>query len=99
MFVCGNGCAKGDISQVLQGVGKGVVLGVSGLPTPVPRGEFLRRKSSKSQQVVRSIFNHVDSQVVPCIDAEVWPVCIAKGESFKFEKTIEGRVFHPLDLW
>src|SRR5579864_8842616 len=99
MLVRGNGSAKGNISQVLQGVGKGVVLGVPRLPEAVSRGEFLRRKGGKSQQIVRPVFNHVDSQVVPRIDAKVWPVCIAKSESFKFQKAIEGRVLHPFDLW
>src|ERR1035438_6690962 len=99
MFVRRNRVSKGDVSQVLQSVGKVVVLGVCGLPQPVSLGEFLRRKGGKSQQVVRSIFDHVDSQVVSCVNAKVWPVRIANGESFKFQKTVEGRVFHSLDLW
>src|SRR5580698_5088468 len=98
MFVGGNGVAKGDISQVLQGVGKTVVLWVCSLPQPVSLGEFLRCKGGKSQQIVRSVFDHVDSQVVSCVNAKVWPVRIANGESFQFQKTVEGRVFHSLDL-
>jgi hypothetical protein len=84
MFVRGNGITKRNISQVLQGVGKSVILGVPGLPEPVSLGEFLWRKGGKSQQVVRSIFDHIDSQVVSCVDAKVWPVRIANGESFEF---------------
>src|SRR6202035_4548605 len=78
---------------------KGIVLGVSGLPESVSLGKFLWRKRGKSQQVVRPVFNHIDPQVVPCVYAKVWPVCIAKGESFKFQKTVEGGVFHTLNLW
>src|SRR5450631_2831324 len=99
MFVCGNGCTKGDVAQMLQGIRKSIVRWVSGLPESVTRREFLWRKGGESQQVVRSVFDHVDSQVVPGVDAKVRPVCIAKGESFKFQKTVEGRVFYSLDLW
>src|SRR5580658_7398182 len=42
MFVRGNRRAKCDVSQVLEGVGKGVVLGVSPFPKSVSLGEFLR---------------------------------------------------------
>src|ERR1035438_7858535 len=99
MFVGGNGDAKSDIAQVLQSVGERVVLKVPGLPEAVSRREFLWRKGSKSQQVIRPVFDHVDSQVVSGVDTKVWPPRITKGESFKFQQTVEGRVFHSLDFW
>src|ERR1700679_2813075 len=98
MFVSGNGGAKGHASQVWQGVRKGVVLRVSGFPEPVALGEFFRRESGKSQQIVRSVLDHVDSQVVSCVDAKLRAVFISKGESLQLQKTIKRRVFHPLDL-
>src|SRR6476661_1273961 len=98
MFVSRNGCAKRDVSQVLQSVGESVVRGISSFPEPVPLGKSLRRKSGQSQQVVRSVFDHVDSQVIPRVDVKIRTVCIAKRQSFKFEKTIKRRVFHPLKL-
>src|ERR1700689_3314382 len=99
MFVRRNGVSKSDISQVLQSVGKIVVLRVCGLPQPISLPEFLRCKGGKSQQVVRSIFDHVDSQIVSCVNKKVWPVGIANGELFKFQKAVERRVFYALDLW
>src|SRR5579862_734292 len=99
MFVRRNGSAKRHLSQVLQSVRERVVFRVSRLPKAVSLREFLRRKSSKTQQVVRSIFDHVDSQVVSRVDAKVWPMCIAQSEPFKFQETIERRMLHALDFW
>ena len=90
MFVCGNGIAKSDVTQVLQSVGQRIVPRVPVLPQAVSRGEFLWRKGGKPQQVVRSIFDHIDSQVISCIDAEVWPLCIPKSKSFQFQNPVEG---------
>src|ERR1700721_676660 len=73
MFVRGNGRAKCDVSQVLEGVGKGVVLGVSPFPKSVSLSEFLRRKGGESQQIIRPVFDHVDSQGVPWVEGKTWP--------------------------
>src|SRR5579872_1600853 len=99
MFVRRNGSAKRHVSQVLQSIRERVILRVARPPQAVALREFLRRKSGKPQEVVRPIFDHVDSQVVSRVDAKVWPMCIAQSESFKFQETIEGRMLHALDFW
>src|ERR1700678_3486573 len=98
MFVGGKGGPKGGASQVLQGIRKGVVARVSGFPEPVALGEFFRRESGKSQQIVRSEVDHVDSQVVSCVDAKLGAVFISKSKSLHLQKAIKRRVFHPFDL-
>ena len=85
VFVRGNRFSKREVTQVLQRIGKNVVRRIAGFPQSVPLGEFLGRESCQPEEIVRPILDHVDSEVVPCIDAKVWPICVAKSESFEFE--------------
>src|SRR5215472_6820931 len=89
VFVGGNGSAKSDVSQVLQGIGESIVIGISSLPEPVSLGELLRSKGGKTEQIVRAVFNHVDAQIVPRIDAKVRPVCVTEVETIKLRETVE----------
>src|SRR5215469_6956197 len=83
---------------MLEGVGEGVVGGISSLPKPVSLGEFLWRKGCESQQVVRAVFDQIDSKIISGVDAEVRTVLVAKRETFQFQKAVQGGVLHSLDL-
>src|SRR5215472_5762914 len=84
---------------MLEGVGESVVGGVSSLPKPVSLGEFLWRKGCESQQVVRTVFDQIDSQIISGVDAEVRTVLVAKRETLQFQEAVQGGVLHSLDLW
>src|SRR5258708_1313092 len=87
MFVRWNGRAKGHVSQILEGVGQCEVPRITGLPKPVALRKFLRRKRRKSQQIVGAVLDHVDSQIVSRVDAEIRPV----GRSEERRVGKEGR--------
>src|SRR5215469_1867644 len=62
-------------------------------------GELLRCESCQSQQVVRAIFDHVDAQIVPRVNAKVRSAHVAKREPLQFEGAIERRMLDSLDFW
>jgi len=85
VFVRGHRLSKGDVTQVLQRIGKSVVRRIAAFPQPVPLGELLGRESCQPEEIVRPILDHVDSEVVPGIDVKIRPICVAKSESLEFE--------------
>src|SRR5215469_7211085 len=78
MFVRRNWIAKGNISEILQRVRQRIVRGITGGPQPVPLRKLFRRKRGQPQQIIRSVLDHIDAQIVACVNEKVWPPCIAK---------------------
>ncbi len=89
MFVRRNWLAKRHVSQVLQRIRQGVIRRITRLPEPVAFGEFLRGKRRQSQQIIRSVLDHVDAQIVSRVDAEVRPVRVAEREPLQLDQPIE----------
>src|SRR5260221_14393272 len=89
MLVSRHWLAKSHIPEVLQGVGKRVVSRVSLLPEPVSFRKFLRSKGSEPQEIVRTVFDHVDAQIVARIDAKIRAMRVAQCEASKLDHTIQ----------
>src|SRR5678815_788710 len=98
MLVCGHWSTKRDIAQVLQRVGQSIVSRIPFSPQPVSFRKLFRSKRRKTQQVVRSIFDHVDPEIVARVNAELGTMCVSHLETLEFEQTIERRVLHALQF-
>src|SRR5215467_8353311 len=97
MFVSGHRFTKSDVSQVLQTIRERIVVGVPGFPEPVSIRKFFWREGCKPQQIVRTIFNHIDPQIISRIDTEIWSVFVPKSYALELHQTVERGVFHSLD--
>ncbi len=89
MFVRRNWLAKRHVSQVLQSIRQRVIRRITRLPEPVAFGEFLRGKRRQSQQILRSVLDHIDAQIVSREDAEIRPVRVAEREPLQLDQPIE----------
>src|SRR2546429_1515677 len=98
MFVRLNGIAKRNVSQMLQGIRQRIVRGIPFGPEAVPLRKLLRCKRGQPEQIIGSVLDHVDAQIVSCINAKVRPLRIAKLKPSQLRQPVQGRVFHPLDL-
>src|SRR2546429_2762216 len=83
---------------MLQGVGQRMVRGIPFGPEAVPLRKLLRCKRGQPEQIIGSVLDHVDAQIVSCINAKVRPLRIAKLKPSQLRQPVQGRVFHPLDL-
>src|SRR5207245_11379035 len=72
---------------------------ITRLPEPITLREFFRCECCDSQQIVGSIFDHVDAQIISGIDAEIWPVRVAKSEPLQFDRPVERRMLDAFDFW
>src|SRR5215510_14718830 len=90
--------AEGHVSKVLQGVREREIGGVIRFLEAVSLRELLWRKRRQAEQIVRSILDHVDAQIVARVDSELRPAGVSKRQPFKLEQAIERGVFQSLDL-
>src|SRR6266576_3607141 len=98
MLVRGYWFSKCNIAQILQGIRKWVVGGISRFPEMVALRELFWSEAGQTQQIVRSVLDHVDPQIVARVNTEVRPVRVSQCKAFQFNQPIEGRMFHSLDL-
>src|SRR5215475_8640011 len=64
VFVGGDWIPESHIAEMLERVGERVVCGITGAPQTVAFGELLGRKCGETQQVIRSVFDHIDRKIV-----------------------------------
>src|SRR5437016_8003519 len=98
MFVGGNRLAKRNISKILQGIRESVIPRITRFPKPVALREFLGGKRCESQQIVRTVLDHVDAQVVSRVDAEIRPASVAKNEPLELAQPVKRRMLDSLDF-
>src|SRR5713226_4313181 len=98
VLVSGNRRTERHVAQILQRIRQSVIRGISRLPEPVALGEFFRCKRRQSQQIVRSVFDHVDAQVVSRVNAKVRSMRIPNREPVQLNHSIERRMLDSLDL-
>lgn len=71
MFVSGDGITEGDVSEILQGVIELVISFVPLFPEAVALGEFFRAKGGESEEVVGTVFDHVDAEIIAGVNAKI----------------------------
>src|SRR4030095_5862961 len=98
MLVGWNRLTKSHIPEMLQRIGKSIVCRVPSLPKLVSFEKFLRSKRCKTEQIVRTVFNHIDAEIVASINAQVRAMRISKTEAFKFHQPIERGMLQSFDL-
>src|SRR5215467_13666009 len=66
VFVGGDWSPESDIAEMLQHIRKRVVCGIAVAPQTVAFGELLGCKRGETQKVIRSVFDHIDREIVAC---------------------------------
>src|SRR5215813_5122520 len=89
VFVGGDWSPKSHIAEMLQRVGERVVCGIAGAPQSVAFGELLGRKRGETQKVIRSVFDHIDREIVAREDLKLGSKPIAQFESSQFLKPVQ----------
>lgn len=92
VFVGGDGCAEGEEPEVLEAIVQRVKRGIAIEPCFVALREHVGSECAKAQQVIASIHNHVDGEVIACVHAEVRAHGIADGNPLPLEVASKGGV-------
>ena len=82
----------------MKGVGEGEVGVVVDCPETIAFGEFFGGEGGEAEEVVGAVLDHVDSEVVAGVDAEVGAMFVAQIEAFEFDEAVEGGVLHAFDF-
>src|SRR5579864_624665 len=83
---------------MLQRICQSIIAGVSALPPTVTFRKFLWGKGSQAQQVVGTVLDHVDAQIVSSVDTKVWTTLVAKSKPLEFEQSIQGRMLYSFEF-
>ena len=89
MLIRRDGRTERDVPQVLQRVGQRVVARIAVAPQPVALGKFLGSEGCEAQQVIRTVLDHVDAEIVAGIDAELRPMRVSELQPFELQEAIE----------
>jgi len=98
MLVSGNRLAESNVSQILKRIGERVIRGVAGFPEAVSLRKLFWRKGRKAQQVVGTVFDHIDAQIVAGVDAKIRAPRVAQRQAVQLHEPVEGGMFHPLQF-
>src|SRR5262245_57580737 len=76
VFVGGDWSPESHIAEMLQRVGERVVCGIARAPQTVAFGELLGRKCGETQEVIRSVFDHIYRKIVAREDLKLGPILL-----------------------
>src|SRR5215467_2952311 len=78
VFVGGDWSPESHVAEMLQRVGQRVVCGIGGAPQSVAFGELLRREGGETQKIIRSVFDHIDGEIVAREDLKLRAILLAQ---------------------
>ena len=93
VFVGWDGGAESEEPEVLEAVVERVKLGIAFEPRFVALREKVGSECAKAQQVIASVHDHVDGEIIACVHTEVRAHGIADSDSLPFEVAAKGGVF------